>query len=158
MIFLFFFYFFILKNYFQNLKNILMTWHVTSVPRGQSCTLNNYHVAKTMPYQQKSGAKNLFQIIFFLQGCNSNFFFYRDENQNTPKLPKHKSYLSHLNIKNCGKEKQANGCHTTWQGPNFVGKRWLAVKFVFKAKRKNCTWKETRTRTTALLVFYLESN
>jgi len=52
-----------------------MTWPITSAPRGQSCTVSNCHLAKTMPYQQKSGAKDLFQIIFFLQGCNSNFFF-----------------------------------------------------------------------------------
>jgi len=52
-----------------------MTWLVTSAPRGQSCTVSNCHVAKTMPYQQKSGAKDLFQIKNLLQGCNSNFFF-----------------------------------------------------------------------------------
>jgi len=130
--------------------HISATWpklHTQQLPRGQN------HAISAKKWGQEPFSNN-----FFLQGCNSNFFFYRDENQNTPKLPKHKSYLSHLNIKNCGKEKQANGCHTTWQGPNFVGKRWLAVKFVFKAKRKNCTWKETKTRTTALLVFYLESN
>jgi len=38
--------------------------------------------------------QGLFSNIFFLQGCNSNFFFYRDENQNTPKLQGRKSYLS----------------------------------------------------------------
>jgi len=52
-----------------------MTWPVRSAPRDRSCTVSNCHVAKTMPYQRKSGVKDLFQIIFFLQGCNSNFFF-----------------------------------------------------------------------------------
>jgi len=51
-----------------------MTWPVTSAPQGQSCTVSNCHVAKTMPYHQKNGAKDVFQIIFFLHGCNSNFF------------------------------------------------------------------------------------
>ena len=81
-----FLFFLILKHYFQNLKSIfkfLMTWPVTSAPRDQSCTISNCHVAKTMPYQQKSGAKDLFSNNFFLQGCNSNVF-----------LQGRKSYLS----------------------------------------------------------------
>jgi len=52
-----------------------MTWPVMSAPRGQSCIVSNCQVAKTMPYQQKSGAKDLFQIKNLFQGCNSNFFF-----------------------------------------------------------------------------------
>jgi len=60
--------FFIFFCNFFNFKNIfkfLMMWPVTSAPRGQN-----------MPYQQKSGANDLFQIIFFfLQGYNSKFFF-----------------------------------------------------------------------------------
>jgi len=89
-IFLFFFNFLILKNYFQNLKNIfkiLMMWPVASTPRGQSCTVNNCHVAKTMSYQQKSGATDLFQIIFFCRDVIQTFL-----------LQGRKLYLSHLSI------------------------------------------------------------
>jgi len=51
-------------NFFLFLKNIfkfLMTWHVTSASRGQSCTVSNCHVAITMSYQQKSGVKDFFK-------------------------------------------------------------------------------------------------
>jgi len=50
-----------------------MTWPVTSAPRGQSCTVSNCHVAKTMPYQ-KSGGKDLFQILFFCRDVFQTFF------------------------------------------------------------------------------------
>ena len=69
-------------------------WHATSAPRGKSCTVSNCHVAKTMPNQLNSGARDLFQTKNILQGCNSNFFFHRDENQNWPKLQGRLSYLS----------------------------------------------------------------
>jgi len=39
------------------------------------------------------GPETFFKQIFFLQGCISNFFFYRDENQNWPKLQGRLSYL-----------------------------------------------------------------
>ena len=68
-------------------------WHATSAPRGKSCTVSNCHVAKTMPNQLNSGVRDLFQTIFFLQGCIS-IFFYRDENQNWLKLQGRLSYLS----------------------------------------------------------------
>jgi len=38
-----------------------MTWFVTSAPHGQSCIVSNCHLAKTMPYQQKSGARTFFK-------------------------------------------------------------------------------------------------
>jgi len=78
----FFSIFLILKKYFLNLKNIfkfLMTWPVTSAPRGQN------HAMSTKKWGQGPFSNN-----FFLQGCNSNFFFtgtkiktrlnYRNEN------------------------------------------------------------------------------
>jgi len=58
-------------------------------------------VAKTMPLQRFGGARDLFQTNFFLKGCFSNFFFYRDKNQNWPKLQGRKSYLSQLIIVLC---------------------------------------------------------
>jgi len=48
-----------------------MTWTVTLVPRGKSCTASNCHVAKTIPCQQKSRVRDLFKTKNFLQG-----FFY----------------------------------------------------------------------------------
>jgi len=49
--------------------------------------------AISMPSQTWSGTRDLFQTNFFLQGCIS-IFFYRDENQNWPKLQGRLSYLS----------------------------------------------------------------
>jgi len=49
-------------------------WHATSAPCGKSCTVSNCHVARTMPLQRFGGARDLFQTIFFLQGCISIFF------------------------------------------------------------------------------------
>jgi len=63
------------------------------LPRG-SCTVSNCHVDKTMPNQLNSWVRDLFQTNFFLQGCISKIFFYRDENQNWPKLQGRLSYLS----------------------------------------------------------------
>ena len=86
-----------LKNNFHNLFLILIfliTWTATSAPRGKSCTVNNCHVAKTMPSQPWSGARDLFQTKNILLGCNSIFFFHRDENQNGSKLQGRLSYLS----------------------------------------------------------------
>jgi len=50
-----------------------------SVPRGQSCTVSNCHVAKTMPLQLNCGVRDLFKTkfcrdifnFFFLQGRKS---------------------------------------------------------------------------------------
>jgi len=50
-------------------------WHATSAPRCKSCTVSNCHVAKTMPNQLNSGARDLFQTKNILQGCNSKKFF-----------------------------------------------------------------------------------
>ena len=43
-------------------------WHATSAPRGKSCTVSNCHVAKTMPNQLNSEARDLFQTNFFFTG------------------------------------------------------------------------------------------
>ena len=91
-----------LKNNFHNLFLILIfliTWTATSAPRGKSCTVSNCHVAKTMPSQPWSGARDLFQTKNILQGCNSKKKFHRDENQNRPKLQGRLSYLSLLIIR-----------------------------------------------------------
>jgi len=50
-------------------------WHATSAPRDKSCTVSNCHMAKTMPTQLDSGARDLFKTKFFLQGCFVIFFF-----------------------------------------------------------------------------------
>ena len=49
-------------------------WHAMSVPRGQSCTVSNCHVAKTMPLQLNCGVRDLFKTKF----CRDifNFFFF----------------------------------------------------------------------------------
>jgi len=52
----------------------LMTWTATSAPRAQSCTCNNCHMAKNMPNQIGSGARDLFKTKNILQGCFSFFF------------------------------------------------------------------------------------
>ena len=68
------------------------------LPHSKSCTVSNCHVAKTMPNQPWSGARDLFQTKNILQGCNSNFFFHRDQNQNGPKLQGRLSYLGLISI------------------------------------------------------------
>jgi len=73
--YIFFSNFLILKNYFQNLKiifndvacHVSATWpklHNQQLPRGQNHAIS-----------AKKWGQGLFQIKFFLQGCNSNFFF-----------------------------------------------------------------------------------
>jgi len=49
---------------------------------------------RNMPTRLSSGPRDYFKTNFFLQGCNSNFFFHRDEIQNGPKLQGLLSYLS----------------------------------------------------------------
>jgi len=56
---------------------LYVTWQLLTLqlwPRGQSCTVNNCHVAKTKPYQQKSRAKDVFQIFFFCRDVIQTFF------------------------------------------------------------------------------------
>jgi len=67
--------------------------HATLVPCGKSCTVSKCHVAKTMPLQRFGGARDLFQTIFFYKAIFQTFF-YKDENQNWPKLQGRKSCLS----------------------------------------------------------------
>jgi len=64
--------------------------------RGNSCTVNICHVTQAMPLQQNSGAKDLFQTKKICKDV-FQFFFYRDANQNAPKLHGRKSYLSQKN-------------------------------------------------------------
>jgi len=64
------------------------------MPHDKTCTVNNCHVAKTMPNQLNSGARDHFQTIFFFTGTQFKLFFYRDENQNTSILQGRKSYLN----------------------------------------------------------------
>ena len=49
-------------------------WHATSAPRGKNCTVSNCHVAKTMPLQLNSGARDLFKTIFFF--CRDVFLIF----------------------------------------------------------------------------------
>jgi len=81
------------------------------MPRGKSCTVSNCHVAKTMPLQCFGGARDLFQTNFF---CKDVFrYFFRDENQNMPKLQGRKTYLSLLKISKLITGNPCNGTKIT---------------------------------------------
>ena len=60
------------------------------MPRSKNCTASNSQVA-TMTLQLNSGTRDLFKTNFF---CKDVFnFFYKDENQNAPKLQRRIAYF-----------------------------------------------------------------
>jgi len=64
------------------------------MPRGKSCTVSNYHVAKTYHFSILVRPGNFFKQIFFFRDVFKFFFFLQDENHNMPKLQGQNAYLS----------------------------------------------------------------